>query len=210
MTIIMNFGFGTRQQPLPLMTEKKLPNWKQVRGAAVAQVQLEGENCGEVDALWTRQSGLPVGIITADCVPILVYRNDLKAVGAIHAGWQGTEKNIVEHFFHSLPADLADPKEWSAHLGPSIRACCYEFGADLLEQFVQKFSWIPRTQIEPAPRRLDLIAINSAVMNRLGVQIKSVHPDCTFCAKDEKSEFRYFSHRRGDRNSRMVSVIQLK
>jgi YfiH family protein len=207
----LRVDFGNRKNPNGTwekdVWEKLRPRWKQVRGAAIAEVHRHAEEVGEVDALWTREPGIPLGVTTADCVPILLYRKDLKAVAAVHAGWQGTILRIVPKFFESLPEDLRTPSEWIAKMGPSIRACCYEFGDDLLERFRSEFSDMAPEAITPVPRHLDLIAILTHELATLGVEIESIDPQCTFCTRETNGDLRFFSYRQGDRNSRQYSIL---
>jgi YfiH family protein len=204
--------FGSVQEPFGEIPEgawqSLRPRWKQVHGTSTGEVRHPGQELGEVDAVWTRVPELPIGVVTADCVPILLERADGKAVAAIHAGWRGTHARILAAFFRSLPPDLSDPREWVARLGPSVRACCYAVGEDLLERFARDFPEMPRPRWEPKPGHLDLIALNSAELLRLGARIAFVHPDCTLCAIRDGVHM-YSSYRRGDRESRQISMICL-
>jgi hypothetical protein len=92
------------------------------------------------DALLTNQPGILLSVRTADCLPILLADARRRAVAAIHAGWRGALKRIVEktvgemrRLFASRPGDLL------AGLGPSIRACCYEVGEEVVEAFCGQF-----------------------------------------------------------------------
>lgn len=227
-TLQVHIDFGTRFKPIGARDradwENRRPRWKQVHGVAVARVSQDGQECGEVDALWTDRMDQPIGVVTADCVPILLWRRDLRAVGAIHAGWRGTFERGVERFFEALPPEHSDPAAWIAVLGPSIRACCYEVGKDLLERFAQRFPPIPRAILEPSPDRLDLIAVNKSMLEGLGVGQVLIHADCTFCTPGAAGIPRsgnllrsgenlfdplYCSYRRGDRDSRQISIISL-
>ena len=209
----VRYSFGTRLEPLsgwdPDVWSIIRPRWKQVHGVLVARVSSPGEECGEVDALWTTSPKVPIAVVTADCVPLLLERIDGSAVAAIHAGWRGTQSRIVESFFKTLPLEYSDPALWRARIGPCIRACCYEVGTDLIELFSAEFKEVPRKQFEPSPRRLDLAALNRFELQRLGVREVEDHSDCTYCAKSTGG-FRYFSYRRGDRNSRQFSVISIQ
>jgi len=187
-----------------------LPKWKQVHGISVVEVIAADQECGEVDALWTRVPKLPIAVVTADCVPILMMNQVRGVVGAIHAGWRGTFQQIVPAFFRSLPPELKNPEEWVAVLGPSIRACCYEVSEDLIQQFKSEFPEMAAEQIEPSHRKLDLIEVNTYQLLCQGVNSVIIHPDCSFCKKDEDGDFKYYSYRRGDRKSRQYSVIEIK
>ena len=206
----LRFEFGNRRNPIGTLDEAAWslrPRWKQRRGIGVAEVTCVNDECGEVDALWTRLPGIPLAVTTADCVPILLYRRDSGAIAAIHAGWEGTVQHIVPAFFASLPTDLSDPSGWIAKLGPSIRACCYEFGEDLIARFRNEFPALASDEITPRPRHLDLIAILSHELTNLGVTVESVDPHCTFCTRETNGELRFFSYRQGDRNSRQYSIV---
>ncbi len=210
---IIRHAFGTKSAPKghydALEWERLRPRWRQVHGVAVARVSAPGEECGEADALWTTERSLPIAVVTADCVPVLLERHDRTAVAAIHAGWRGTHAGVIEAFFRALPKELSDPAQWTAKIGPCIRACCYEVSLELIESFAARFSGLSRDQLEPAPRKLDLVAVNRAVLVNLGVRVGEIHPDCTFCTKTTEG-FRYFSYRRGDRNSRQFSLISIE
>jgi len=87
------------------------------------------------DAMVTRTPGLCLVVLTADCVPIVLYDPVRSAVGVVHAGWRGTVRGItgkavqaMVDAFGTAPADLL------AGVGPSIGPCCYQVGADVLEQ----------------------------------------------------------------------------
>ncbi|NDF16282.1 polyphenol oxidoreductase, partial [bacterium] len=79
---------------------------------------------------------------------------------------------------------------------------------ELIARFKERFPSVPEALIEPAARRLDLIAVNRSELDSLGVRVESVSPECTFCSEDECGH-RYFSYRRGDRESRQYSIITL-
>ena len=196
-----NYGFGNKLNPgIPASFSKK-----QVHGVNCVQVNNPSQHCGDADAFWTEVPGLVLSVVTADCVPIILARKDGKAVGAIHAGWRGTYANIGEAFFKGK-----DPAHWKAFLGPSIHACCYEVSEALMQDFKQKFSFIPPKLVEPKHRHLDLTAINIALLKQCGVSEIEVHPDCTYCTLDSASQPLYFSYRRGDREARQYSWIGIK
>lgn len=188
----------------------KLPRWKQVHGVSIAEVISSDQDCGEVDGLWTRVPKLPIAVVTADCVPILLMNKTQGVVAALHAGWRGTKQKIVEAFFSALPSDLSKGEEWSAVIGPSIRSCCYEVSEELVGEFKAEFPEIKPQLIEPAHRKLDLVEVNLYQLLKAGLLEVAIHPDCTYCKKDEQGDFKYYSYRRGDRCSRQYSVIELK
>jgi polyphenol oxidase len=94
------------------------------------------------DGLVTDTANLLLAVRTADCVPILLVDARRRVVGAIHAGWRGTVRRVVEkgigemrRRFDSVPRDLR------AAIGPCIRRCCYQVGAEVRAQFESQFSY---------------------------------------------------------------------
>lgn len=113
--------------------EKMLLGLKQVHGNGVVTVNTpwaEGDG-PKADALVTKQTGLALSIITADCAPVL-FHGDNGAVGAAHAGWKGAYAGVLEETakaLHELGA-----KKINAAIGPCIHQESYEVGAELLAQ----------------------------------------------------------------------------
>lgn len=94
------------------------------------------------DGLVTSSPGILLGVLTADCLPIILADPKRHAVGVFHAGWRGTVKRIVEKgvgemrkYFGSRPGDL------KAVIGPGIRACCYQVGPEVRDAFESQFSY---------------------------------------------------------------------
>ena len=208
----VEFSFGSKVTPVPLLKSEHWewvrPLWKQVHGIKIAEVKIIGQECGEADGFWTQKFDVPISIVSADCIPVLLYRRDYEAVGALHVGWRGVLQHIAREFFKALPPKLAHPSEWCAVIGPSIRACCYEFGDLELDLIRKAFPQVAENELVPKTRMLNLLAPLESELRDLGVEIVSTHPDCTYCTKVEGETSRYFSFRRGDRNSRQYSIIQ--
>lgn len=197
-------GFGNRAEPIPTAFVSGWPSWndskpvwKQVHGANSFEVQAPGENAGEVDALYTRRPGLPIAVVTADCVPVLMARNDGGCVAAIHAGWRGTRARILRKLWERLRREGEDPSQWSAAIGPAIGPCCYEVSEELAEDFTTEFAAFA----VPRYRHLDLPAINAAELRELGVSHVDLIRTCTRCSP------LYFSYRRDGSGTRQWSII---
>jgi polyphenol oxidase len=94
------------------------------------------------DGLITSHPGILVAVLTADCLPVILADTKRRTVGVFHAGWRGTVKRIVEKgvgemrkHFGSRPGDL------KAAIGPGIRGCCYQVGAEVRDAFESQFSY---------------------------------------------------------------------
>jgi polyphenol oxidase len=202
-------GFGTREEPLPGAFregfDERQPRKKQVHGVAIAEVERFAQELGEVDALWSRASGIPVSVVTADCVPILMARRDGRAVCAIHAGWRGTRAGIVVEAWRALGAEGQKPADWVAAIGPSIGPCCYEVSAELAVEFARAFPGLSTSLVVPRARHLDLPAINAEELRALGVGEVDLIRACTRCS----SAPAFFSYRRDGSGHRQWSAIRI-
>lgn len=89
---------------------------------------------GAGDALLTSIKGLPVGVFTADCVPVLIWTDSCCA--AVHAGWRGLHKNIVGKVINNICTRMNRmPHQLCFAIGPHINQCCFEVGEEVFESF---------------------------------------------------------------------------
>lgn len=205
---------------------------KQFHSDVICDFQTAPAEPCSADASISNIPNLLVGVQTADCVPILLVDLQNRAVAAVHAGWRGTLKRIVEKTigrmemqFRTHPADLL------AALGPAIGGCCYEVGTEVAaafhSQFPQADEWFDelRTGDEPNPLqwlnqfppghqpppknvRLDLRRANRAQLIAAGVHAKKIFVSdlCTFCRSDL-----LFSYRKnGAESGRMMAAIGMR
>lgn len=109
----------------------------QKHGAIVIEVG-EEETAGTIagDAVFTR-TGRPIGIVTADCLPILIASQTDEFVAAIHGGWQGLAAGIIENSFSTFRHAGVSLGGLRVAFGPSIQSCCYEVGAQLVDKIEQ-------------------------------------------------------------------------
>ncbi|MFT5917042.1 MAG: YfiH family protein [Flammeovirgaceae bacterium] len=92
------------------------------------------------DALITNQKGFCVSIVTADCVPVLLFDSKKKVVSAVHAGWRGTVKMIAQKAVLKMQADFdSKPKDIWVGIGPSISPEVYEVGNEVIAEFIKAF-----------------------------------------------------------------------
>ena len=92
-----------------------------------------------VDALMTDVTGVCIGVSTADCIPVLLYDQVHHAVCAIHAGWRGTVKRIVEKAVASMTAlHGSRPADIVAQIGPGIHVESFEVGDEVYEAFANE------------------------------------------------------------------------
>ncbi len=154
-----------------------------------------------VDALITLLPEAPLIAYAADCVPILLYAPDIRAVAAIHSGWRGTALNIAGKTAERLIRLGAEPKSILAAIGPAIGICCYETSADVAERFPESC----RAETKNGKYMLDLRAAIELSLRALGIARIDNSAPCTKCCSDL-----FFSHRaQNGKSGAMGAVIEM-
>jgi len=90
------------------------------------------------DAIICEKKGIPIGILTADCVPILIYDKEKKMIAAIHAGWRGAYKGIIQKVINKMLSKGCDQKNMIVAIGPCISIKNYEVKKKFKEKFIKK------------------------------------------------------------------------
>lgn len=158
------------------------------------------------DALVTATPGLVLGIVTADCAPVLFADQKVGVVGAAHAGWRGAHGGVLENTIEAMVQLGAERGRIAAAIGPTIAQASYEVD----DQFCANFR--PEDSVHFAPGRgghwqFDLPAYVTARLSRAGVtKIEDLALD-TY-----QLELRYYSYRRATHRAeanygRQISLI---
>lgn len=168
----------------------------------------------DTDALVTFREDIPVGVRTADCVPILMYAEDVNGVAAVHAGWKGTLGGIVDNTLDVLEDNGADPANLWVAFGPSISVDNYEVDADLAGRFVEAGfeKYVSHPGEDSGKPHLDLQGINIERLLRRGVRMEHIsrNDDCTLECRNEKGEYLYPSYRRDNSTTdRILTAVML-
>ena len=210
-------GFSGRLQENPAVLSRPyvgnltLRTARQVHGDEIIVVDQHsgvGNERPEADGMITADTGLLLGIASADCVPVLIVAPQQGLVAALHAGWRGTLKGISARAVELLAAGWSvDPASLWVALGPAIGGCCYEVGAEIGEALFQRWGTRSPSAWRPLGEKgfLDLREINLTQFERAGVpreQLQLVGP-CTFCDFPRFASYR----REGSGASRQLSVI---
>lgn len=158
------------------------------------------ETFPSTDALITFEKGLPIAVRTADCVPILLFAPDIRAIAAVHAGWKGSLGGIVDNTIDRLIEYGADTSLMSATFGSSVCGECYEVDEDLAERFI--IAGFRECVTRPGglckKPHLDLQMVNCRWMLRRGIPAANIHLNtlCTRCATDAGGRHLFNSWRR--------------
>lgn len=156
----------------------------------------------EADAVVVRGAGKAARVVTADCVPVLLAREDGSACAAVHAGWKGTLAGIALTAAQHLGEGGAYPL--AAYVGPAIGPCCYGVPPERREMFHRAYPDYPEEDFGPAGH-LDLQALNRRMLLAAGVAPDRIRVEscCTSC-----SPALCWSYRRdGASAGRMAAVV---
>ncbi|MBU1672080.1 MAG: polyphenol oxidase family protein [Actinobacteria bacterium] len=144
------------------------------------------------DALVTAEEGLLVGVLVADCLPVLMVAPAGRCVAAVHAGWRGVARGIAPRALLALAGRAGcRPADVRVFVGPHIRSCCMQVDDSLAVEFARRFGEGCLVRGE-AGVRLDLERACLSALYGLGVDEDNVESagECTVCGEA------YFSHRR--------------
>ncbi|PIQ85279.1 MAG: multicopper polyphenol oxidase [Candidatus Omnitrophica bacterium CG11_big_fil_rev_8_21_14_0_20_43_6] len=216
----MSFSFGEIRQSLDNRKKflfglgidyRDLITAKQVHGKNVELITQENKGSGaldyessipDTDGLITNQRGVPIAILTADCLSVFIYDPAHLAIAILHAGWRSTEQNIAQQ------GVLAMQNKFGCHLqdllvgfGPSIRSCCFEVENDFKSNF--PYGLLKRE----GKTFMDIALINQRQLVDSGVKQANIF-DPKFCTFSDEG---FFSFRKEAKNAgRLISAIMLK
>ena len=162
---------------------------RQVHGIDVARVGKERGSVGDADILVTERRGVVLTISTADCVPVVVANAGMVAIA--HAGWRGLVGGAIEKAMVALGGV---ERAW---VGPSIHACCYEVGPEVIDAFEK--AGLPVAGAD----RVDPGRAAISVLRREGVTDVKVTTVCTGCDQ------RFFSYRRDGVTGRQGAFVSM-
>ena len=162
------------------------------------------------DALITNVKKIALGVIVADCVPVLIYDKNLKIISAIHAGWKGVYKEIIKKVVKFLIKKGSNTKNLVAVIGPSISEKSYEVQKDFKSKFLKKDK--QSKFFFKIRKNKTYFALNKYVyyhLKKLGIKNLEIIKKNTFDPKDN-----FFSARRSIQNKendygRNISVIMI-
>ncbi len=167
----------------------------------------------QADAMITGIPGLLLGILTADCVPVLFADPVAEIVGAAHAGWRGAIAGIVPATLQAMEYAGSQLADIIVTIGPCIRQASYEVGAEVYAQATAKNSNYAAA-FKPATRAdhylLDVPAILKQQLTAAGIiQFDDCAAD-TYTQPDKYFSYRHNTHHKKTQYGRQISLIGLK
>lgn len=218
----LNCGIGSGDDPDRIAANRSAVVDAVRPGAALAGLyQVHGNRCitvdsaadaaqrPEADALVTRTPGLLLGILTADCVPVLFADPQSGVVGAAHAGWKGALAGVTDATLAAMETLGADRHRIAVAVGPCIGRASYEVD----DAFVQRFA-----QDDPANERFfaagkpghamfDIAAYVAARLAAAGVTSVTITGQDTYAEEGDYFSYRRACHRSENGYGRQISVI---
>lgn len=193
---------------------ERLVTLNQVHGCSVLYADdkyLSAPRRMDADAVVTSLPNVPIGILTADCLPILLYDPVKRVIGAAHAGWKGALERVGSKTVEAMAGRCGTTTSGvQAALGPYIGPCCYAVNDDVLDGFAASFGEGASGFFEKRGGRLYLDIGKAVVFDLAASGVKEANilsvSRCTSC-----DEGLFFSYRRDrGRTGRQMSVIMLK
>lgn len=185
--------------------------FRQVHSTKVVTLTERPQGVIEADAMVTNRPDLLLGILTADCAPVLLADPEAGIIGGAHAGWKGTVGGIVQNTVDAMVALGARPENIRAAIGPTISGANYEVGPDTAGHLVRLNPAAAAhitASTDKSRERFDIPGLLQEQLFGAGVGLVSNLDLCTYALPD-----RYFSHRyathHGTNTGRQIAIIGL-
>lgn len=195
--------------------EARLVTLYQVHSARAVTVDSPWEigQAPEADAMATRVPGIALGILTADCAPVLLADDKAKVIGAAHAGWKGAVSGVIASVVEAMEKLGADRARIRAAVGPAISQANYEVGPEFHARFVDEAMansryFTPSTR--PDHWQFNLEAFVAQRLADAGVSAVETLSVCTYAQESAFFSFRRTTHRGESDYGRDISAILIR
>ncbi len=186
---------------------KKIVLAKQIHSEKVSIIDSAKKKIiNNADGLITNKKNIALGIVTADCLPIIFHDENKGIIGVAHAGYKGLIKGIIQQMVKKIKDLNGDLKNIKVCIGPSIGPCCYDVPQKRIKMFDKKLNKLNSFKLRKGKYFLDLKDIAKKILLKEKINIKNIQLSklCTKCNIDN-----FFSYR-GDGKSfgEFVTVVQ--
>lgn len=201
---------------IPFLDRKNIPYkntyfMKQIHSGNVTVVDSNTKQLIEnVDGIISKDTDIYLGVVTADCLPVLFYDHEENIFGSAHAGFKGLLNGIIENMINNFIKLGSNPKNITVYVGPSIRSCCYSIDSTRAKSFVDKFGH-EETIIK---YKGDIIYLDLQEVCKLALELNGIlnqnilfNKDCTSC-----DVHKYYSYRKDSTETfgEQISIIGIK
>jgi hypothetical protein len=167
----------------------------------------------QADAMVTNVPNLALGILTADCAPVLFADPEAKVIGAAHAGWKGALDGVTDSTIAAMEALGAKRNRIAAAIGPCISQTNYEVGPEFRDRFLESDPAFARFFVpsdRPDHFRFDLEGFVAQRLDAADLASVERLSTCTYAAEDDFFSFRRATHREEKDYGRQVSAIMVR
>ncbi len=188
---------------------------EQVHGTEIAVVNSKDieKKIPNVDGLVSKATpdqNFTLGVLVADCVPLLLVDPKTRILGAVHAGWRGTIGGIARKIVEVMKTLGAQPKDILVSIGPHIGMCCYDVPAERAQRFLDIFHNDPKVaSLIEGEWHIDVGYANFLTLVDQGILSKNIQASigCTSCQIDT-----YFSYRKDTKETfgEMIGIVTWK
>ena len=164
----------------------------------------------QADAMVSNTPGIALGVLTADCQPVLFADHETGVIGAAHAGWRGALDGILEATIDEMITLGANRETIKAVIGPSISQRAYEVGPEFLDAFLAEDPQYARFFVNGVEDKFhfDLPGFGLHKLRSAGVDAEWTR-HCTYSDADRFYSYRRATHAREADYGRLISVIRL-
>jgi len=163
----------------------------------------------QADAMVSSTNGVALGVLTADCAPVLFQNKRTGVIGAAHAGWRGALGGVLEATIAQMCGLGADRDGISAAIGPCISQRNYEVGQEFFEEFIVENTGFAQFFVNGSQDKY-LFDLPGFVLNRIrnaGIDHVEWTGHCTYASPQKFYSYRYSQHHKMPSYGRMLSVI---
>lgn len=221
----LNCGLGSNDDPALIAENRRRVADAALPGAALTGLyQVHGNRCvvideasdltarPEADALATRTPGILLGILTADCVPVLFADRSAGVVAAAHAGWKGAIAGVTDATLAAMESLGASRANIAAAIGPSIGRASYEVDDGFVATFVTDDPANERffAAGKPGHAMFDIVAYVAARLAAAGLTRIAIGGQDTYAEADDYFSYRRACHKSENSYGRQLSVIGIR
>ncbi|MBX9927207.1 MAG: peptidoglycan editing factor PgeF [Hyphomicrobiaceae bacterium] len=222
----LNCGLGSSDDPKAVLdnraraarhlgaTDERIQTLHQVHSAAayVISEHIPREHLPQADGLATNKPGIVIGVLAADCCPVLFADPEAGVVGAAHAGWRGALSGVLKATIATMEGLGGRRERIVAALGPCIGQQNYEVGLDFVEQVLahdpDNSQFLAKSHMGKS--RFDLPGYVEMRLSKLGIRTIERQSPCTYADDGRFYSYRRATHRKEPDYGRQISAIVLR
>jgi YfiH family protein len=216
----LNVGIGSQDDPASIAENRRRATEAVLPGAQLATVfQIHSPDAviatevfaerPHADALVTDRPGLALGILTADCAPVLLADREAGVIGAAHAGWKGAIGGVTDSTIAAMEKLGARRERIAAAIGPCIARASYEVDEGFFRRFAEQDPANERFFADGRPGhfQFDLEAYVAHRLAEAGIRTVEAMGLDTYASEDRFYSFRRSTHRHEPDYGRQISII---